>query len=438
MDTIISKNNIRIPFIIAVFIVTHTGCSVLETSSSNRLPSPSANGIENSFNPAGQLTLSENMYSIRLYSTNSPNSAPIIQLHSDQQLQLDFETLGLDSRQFRVRFTHHNPDWSNSGLPPEYFLDGFQSVYINGGETSRQTRPSYLRFSLRFPNQDFSFTFSGNYMLHVEDADNGNLLFTLPFFIYENEGSITSSVDERTTPRQNLRRFDFPVSRYALPESVDQPQFDLEFYYTQNRFWGRSKQANELDFSAPDHVQFEMRTDDGFIGDYEFNGLNFTSISQLSPGVSEIDTDPEIPIVILEDDSEGFSNQQPVNSSGRTGPSTSMRGEYAQVIFRFDHQQTLSENSGIYLVGDFNQWAIQSQNRLTLNEEINRWETSAVFKTGNYRYKYVVLENNKVDDLIFDRQFSSDRQEYHAMVYKKDWDTQTFRLLQVNPFYSGY
>jgi hypothetical protein len=415
-------------------------CTFFETTERNQQSTqitPISSGIQNAFNPPGQITLSENVHSIQLYRKSSTSAAPIIKLNSSEQLQLKFETLGFGSRQFQVRFTHHNPDWSDSGLAPDLFMDGFQTDYISGGQASREAQPSYRQFSFDFPNQDFTFTFSGNYMLHVEDSNNGNLLFAIPFFIYENEGSVISGVETQVTPRRNLRSSHRTISRYYLPEEITQPQFDLEFYFVQNRFWGRMKRAVELDFSAPNHVLFETSSRNTFIGDYEFRRLSFRDITQTEQQISEIDLSSTLPLIILNDDVEGFSEIHTLSSTGRVGaPDYSLNARYANVVFRFDHQQNLSENAEIYLVGDFNQWAIQSGNRLNYSESLDRWETSAIVKAGSYHYKYVVFENNRIDDLIFDDRFSTGRQEYHAMVYKRDQSTRVYRLLQINHFFA--
>lgn len=429
---------LRIVPLLSLILILSTGCTLFETSSHSQSSSRSltSSGVENNFNPPGQLTFSDNVYSIQLHRKSSPGSAPFIQLNSNQQLRLRFETLGFSSRQFRVRFTHHNPDWTNSGLPPEFFLEGFQTIYMTGGVRSRNTQISYQQFNLEFPNNDISFKHSGNFMLHIEDTDSGNLLFTLPFFIYENRGSVTSHVETQITPRQNLRITHHPVSRYNLPEDINQPQFDLEFYYVQNRFWGKMKRAVELDFSAPDHVQFETSRENNFTGDYEFRTLSFREISQTEQQISEVDLSESFPLVILNDDAEGFSGFQGLNNIGRTGnPDYNLSARYANVFFRFDHQQNLPDNSEIYLVGDFNQWAVQTDNRMQYQENIDRWETSVIMKPGRYHYKYVVLHDNRIHDLIFDDRFSTGLQEYHALVYMRDQTRQTYRLLQINHFF---
>ena len=421
-----------------MILILLSSCTLFENSAEHTRDSPAATGLENIFNPPNQLFLSKYVLSPQLFVDDNVNTPPIIRLNSSQQLQLRFETLGFDSHQFRISFSHHNPDWSRSPLPPERFIEGFTMLNLSGGQLSRDRQPGYRQFIYTFPNRDFSFRYSGNYMIHIEDADTGNLLFTMPFYVYENEGAIRSSVDRQLTPRQDFRTRHYPISRYELPDFLDQPQFDLEFYYVQNRFWGRAERSNELDFSAPDHVQFEMRRDNSFVGDYEFRWLSLDRISEQVEQVAEVDLTAEIPVVILNDDSEGFLNPPPRNLNARTGfPDPGLDAPYSNVYFRLDHEQEITSGAEIHLVGDFSNWTIHSGSKMYYLSEIDRWQGSAVIKAGNYHYKYILVDNNRIDDLAFDSRFTFNPQEYHAFVYMRDHTRQYYRLLQVNQFFSN-
>lgn len=442
-DSFISKSGLSSPFIkqftaILITVSVVSGCVLFETSERDRIGDsrPAVSGIDNLFNPPGQVIAGVSVSSIQLYKYENPLSAPFYELGSDHQLQLRFDHIGSESRQFRVTFTHHNPDWTRSSLSSDQFLDGLQNITVSGGDLSQNSQPYYRQFSFRFPNRDVNFRVSGNYMLRVEDSLTGNLVFTIPFFVTENKGSVRSSVEELTVPRQNLRTSHRPVSLYRLPEEVDQPQFDLRFHYVQNRFWGRFRIADELDFSSPDEVQFELSRQRSFTGDYEFRILNLDGLSQLNPQVSEADLTRSPPKVILEDEAEGFPRFLSDDRRGRASlPATDPNRGYAEVLFRFDPDGDIPEDGKVYLTGDFNNWSIRSEQKLEYNQRIDRWETSAIMKEGRYHYKYILIQNNRIDDLYFDQLFGRVGQEYHALVYMRDSRNFYYRLLQTNQFF---
>lgn len=381
----------------------------------------------------------DSIRSIQFHRVGNPTSAPILNLDENNQLILRFESLWRESKSYRVSLSHHNPDWSRSSLAPERFMDGFQTIPLNNTQVSSNHRPSYRQYSFIFPTEQFRITKSGNYLLTVEDTDTGYLVLSLPFFVSENAGSISSSVEEISVPRQNLRRMHRPVSRYLLPDFVEQPQFDLEFYFAQNRFWGRTRQAGEIDFSDPNHVQFEVSQQDAFIGDYEFNLLTLDRLSQGDNNVVEAYPGEVPPRLVLRDDAEGFAASHQINLS-RLGPfgapDMNLNAGYANVVFRFDLESPPDSTASVHLLGDFNNWSVNRNNRLTYDEQTGRWETNAIIKQGDYKYKYVLVENEEIEDLYFDDQFINNRQQYHAFVYMRDSDDFYYRLLQVQTFFS--
>ena len=431
-------NQMNPVFLFSIVFTVLIGCSHSGSSSGGTEPLPRVQSVENLFNVPGQIVADNLVRSIQFHRSGNRNSAAIIELNSAQKLELTFETMQFDSRQFRVNISHHNPDWSRSSLGRDSFLDGLFTLYINSGRVSSVQQPQYRQYNFTFPNEDLRLLKSGNYMVSIEDADTGFLVLSLPFFVTENEGSIASSVESLITPRQNLRSSHRPVSRYRLPEIAEQPQFDLSFYYVQNRFWGRATKADEVDFSSPREVHFEVNRNTPFIGDYEFLELDLSDFTQRNPRVLEYYPAENPPKVILLDDASRFTASGRLVGSGKFGsPVMSLNSRYIDVQFTFEPGIPPEANSEIYVVGDFNNWAIQSANRLRYDPETDRWKTNAILKEGVYRYKYVLLEDGEIDDLYFDDLFTNTRQEYHTFIYMRDNREFYHRLLQYNHFFSN-
>lgn len=426
--------------LISFCLLSLTACSGSGGTLTNRQIQAAhmSQGYQNSFQVAGHQFDSTVLRSVQFSRTGNLSSAPVIELGSSQTLELFFEVLSFDSNQFSVSFTHHNPDWSRSSLPPEFFMSGLQRRNLDSGRVSQNQRPSYRQYQFRFPGDDLRFTKSGNYMIHLYDHDSRNTLLSLPFFVTENIGALRSSVEDFPSPRQNLRRSHRPVSSYSLPESVEQPIFDLEFYFVQNQFWGRALKADELDFSDPKEVRFQTGSRFAFIGDYEFLSLSLQNLNRSNPQIFETDPAEIPPRVTLRDDISGFSAAGRAAATGRFGrPERRLSGQYATVQFIFEPGKNLFPGQQIYLVGDFNNWSIHPEYRLRFDQRLNRWTGSSVIKEGSYFYKYVVVSGNQIDDLIFDDLFSNSQQEYHALVYKRDHREFYYRLLQIQQFTSS-
>ena len=423
--------------IILISLLIIGGCSSSENGTRGTTQfSTALTGPQNSFTVPGQLVLSDLVHSIQLSRAGSRNSAPIMRLKSDDTLKLTFDLLQFDSRSLRVSFTHHNPDWSRSNLVQDFYQEGFFNLTLDSGTVSTNQRPTFRSYTYEFPNRDVQFLVSGNYMVRVEDADTGNLLFSMPFFVTENEGDIISQVETALSSRTEIQYAHYPRSMFELPDFVEMPQFNLEFYYVQNQFWGRKMIARELDTSTEGEVLFEMERQRPFNGDYEFQFLSLNNLSLSAPQISTFDPTTIPPRVTLFDDAQGFSASRTRISGNRFGnPNQSRSAQYADVHFRLDPEDELSEDAAIYLVGDFNNWALQSNYALEYDSDIDRWKTNGIIKEGSYSYKYVLIEDNRINDIALDDSYTRVEQEYHAFVYYRDPDRNYFRLLQTNNFF---
>ncbi len=60
------------------------------------------------------------------------------------------------------------------------------------------------------------------------------------------------------------------------------------------------------------------------------------------------------------------------------------------------------------------------------------WKGNALIKQGIYAYKYVIVTDNRIDDLSLDQGFISSRQEYFTFIYFNDPDRHFDRLLKVD------
>lgn len=410
-----------------------TGCAVLlEGSNAQKDLPPEA--LSNGFTVAPQVSPPRNIQSVQLYRTGSPASPPVIRLESDERLTLAFDLLDTRTRQFVARIRHYSSNWEKSGLNPNYYIDGFFEDYLGGGIKSYTQRPAYRHFEYSFPNRQFSLTVSGNYLLSIYDADNNELLFALPFFVTEDEGSIESRVEKLFARREDLREQDQLFSNYRYPAYVELPSFDLSFFYVQNRFWGRARSVRFFDTSTPGMVHFHLSQEEAFLGDYEFKILDVRSLSADGSRIVSYEPGTIPPQVILRRDIQALdpvSVFRPGPVSGFGLPLHERDARYAKIQFKLETRKQLPSGQEVYLVGDFNGWSINELNRMEFDRASDLWEGSALVKQGEYAYKYVVAEDNRIDDLFLDRSFTFSRQEYFTLVYFRDPTRHFDRLLKV-------
>lgn len=415
-----------------IVLIIVSGCTASQTSTSGNDRNASNRSLENAFSILQQKPPPQYIQSIQLYKKGNVRNAPIITLNSSEKLSLEFDYLGGESKQFKIEATHRNKSWEKSPLPPNFYMGGFNETYFSGGLASFSQRPSYYHFKYEFPNPQLSFKASGNYLLSIYDYDTDELLFTLPFFISEDQGLLNTRIESIFVKRKDLRAEDQPFSTYRYPGFVEFPRFDLTFIYVQNQFWGRSRIVEDFDTSSPEEVNFHLDRDRAFLSNYEFNTLDLRGLNIDGQRILDVQKSTTPPKVILRRDVQAFNLAPRFAPDVRFGiPAGDRSASYANVQFTLETASALSANEKIYLVGDFNNWTISELNRMQYNSETGLWEGLAFIKEGEYAYKYVVLKNRRVDDLTLDQGFRFDSQSYITLVYFKDPTRNFDRLLKV-------
>ncbi len=423
-------------FILAAGVLLN-GCSAsISNSVSNR---DSGEQYVSRYLVPNQLPVPQSIQSVQLYRKGSDNNPPIIELGSAQKMVLAFDELSDLSGQFRITFTHHDQDWDNSNIPQDWYLEGINEIIVGGGEKNELSDPDFFHYETEFPNNRLKFKISGNYMLHVSDYNSGVKLFSLPFFVTEDAGEIRSWVETIYNAGQRYNAVDQPFSEFVYPDFIEFPQFDLSFYFVQNRFWGDQKRSENYDFSEQDRSQFHLSRERAFPANYDFIGLNLNFLSVDGSQIIDVQFGQTPPLVILREDILNFTSD-PVSSwtSNFGNPKSSTDSRYASVRFRFDDGGRFSEDKGVYLVGDFNQWLLSENNKLHYNEDSGYWETTSLIKQGTYTYKYATKEGEYgIDDLILSDTVTRRNQEYASFVYFQDPEYRYQRLLQVQIFRSS-
>lgn len=429
-------NSIRLCIGLALTIWL-AGCAIPNSIVRNDPERSREPAIENPFVLPIQEAPPPDIQSVRLYRRGSTANSPIIKLGTNETLILEFDYLGETNKQYRAEVTHYNRDWSESALLPDFYLSGFSTTYINTGQKSLSQRPSYFHYSFEFPNSQLSFKISGNYLLSVYDYETDELLFSLPFFIHEGEGILKTQTEEIFAQSRGLSRQHQLFSYFSYPSFVEIPQFDLNFVYVQNQFWGRAKEVDFFDTSSPGQVHFQLSQDQAFVSDYTFKLLDLSTLTADGLQILSIEEDTIPPKVVLQRDVQNLDPSPNLLPDTRFGlPVDDRNAAYAEVHFRLETNSQVNPNTKVFLVGGFSGWIIDRRNRMQFDPENNWWEGHALIKQGQYAYKYVIVDQYTIDDLTLDQGLFSTRQQYLTLVYFRDPTRNYDRLLQVDQIIS--
>lgn len=387
----------------------------------------------------GQLPAPNSIRSVQLYANGYEGNPPVIELGSNQQLVLEFDEMRAVSGQYRLTFTHHDRNWERSSLPDPWIFDGVNELFIRGGVRNQAAKPDYYHYEYAFPNRNLSFNVSGNYMLHVYDFETNTELFSLPFFVTENEGEFSTRSETIFNAGTEGAATDQIFGRFMYPEFVEFPRYDLTYSVIQNRFWKRVRKAQQISVAEDGLMEFHLSRDNAFPASYEFTTADLTEFSLQSSDIYSYDPSTIPPEVVLKDDQLNFSTDPRMVFESEYGfPDDSRTAQYGDISFRLNTGGDLTNSEDLYLLGDFNQWTINQRNRLKFVPEIGVYETSALVKEGKYNYKYVIYQNGSIDDLILNDSISKRDQEYITFVYYLDPQNQYYRILNFEVLNSRY
>lgn len=387
----------------------------------------------------GQLPAPISIRSVQLYTEGYEGNPPIIELGTNQQLILEFDEMRAVSGQYRISFTHHDRNWEQSSLPDPWIFDGVNELSIRGGVRNQISKPDYYHYSYSFPNRDLSFNVSGNYMLHVYDYDSNTELFSLPFFVTENEGEFITRTETVFNTGDNGAAIDQVFGRFIYPEYVEFPRYDLSYSVIQNRFWKRVKRAQQISVAEDGLMEFHLSRNNAFPASYEFSTVDLSNFSLQSPDIYNYDPSEIPPKVVLKDDQLNFTSDPKTVFESEFGfPDDARSAQYGNVTFRLNTGGNLEDEEHLYLLGDFNQWTISDRNRLRYNQNLGIYEATSLIKEGKYNYKYVTYKNGEIDDLLLNDSLTKRDQEYITFVYFLDPQNHYYRILNFEVLNSRY
>lgn len=386
----------------------------------------------------GQLPAPSSIRSIELYNPDLNSKLPVIRLGTSDRITLEFDELSVISGQFRVSFSHHDRDWKVSGLPDPWIYDGINELYLRGGVRNRFNKPDYHHYTFRFPAEELTFRVSGNYMMHVYDFESGVELFSLPFFVTENEGELSTQTETILNAGENGAAIDQIFGRYVFPEYVIFPAFELSYELTQNRFWNKSRQADQISVNEQGEVLFHNSRDNAFASNFAFSRTDLRIFSLQSNEIFAFEPARIPPKVVLRDDQLNFTASPNILFDTEYGyPMDNRDAQYGMVHFRLNTAGFMERSSTIYLIGDFNQWALTESAKMRYNEEIGVLESRVLLKQGVYNYVYAVRNDEELDPLMLTDALTFQDQEYISRVYYMDPQMQYYRLMNIQVINSG-
>ncbi|MFM8486029.1 MAG: type IX secretion system plug protein domain-containing protein, partial [Bacteroidota bacterium] len=139
--------------------------------------------------------LDDQVRSVKLSVMGAPLSMPIVDIKAPGGvLNLEFDHLGDELRDYAYTILHCNRDWSFSELDQLEYIDGFTEDRITSIEPSFNTITQYTHYTLRLPNQNVRWSKSGNYILRITDKEDDRVVLERRFMVVEPQWRIDANL----------------------------------------------------------------------------------------------------------------------------------------------------------------------------------------------------------------------------------------------------
>ena len=377
----------------------------------------------------------QNIKSIQLRPLQENNFTSIVPLGT--VLELSFDDLEADSKDYQYKIEHKTHDWQSSRLLPSQYIDGFDENTIIDVTNSFNTLQSYTHYSVKIPNINTVITKSGNYLLSVLNDDD-EVVFTRRFVLYENATIIGVSVERsRNTKTVNTQQtIQLSVNHPNI--QINNPNNEINIVLLKNNNWDEKITDLQPTFFKQNQLLYTYTNNTNFWGGNEY--LNFDSkfIRNRSLNILGIDKKEVFHHYLYP-----FS----YNPFKKYGYNPDINGQFVIRTLEAEDEKTEADyammhfsvlvdepfkDKDVYIYGAFNNFEISEENKMSYYPNKKAYKGNYLLKQGFYNYTFATVNSEGVVDTNeINGTFYETENEYTAIVYYKPFGSFYERVIGV-------
>jgi Domain of unknown function (DUF5103) len=386
-----------------------------------------------------------NIKTVRLYNSGNQLSIPVINLNSNDQVELHFDDMDADVKYYYYAFQLCNNDWIPVNLSQFDYIKGFTQIKISNYRFSSIALKRYTHYQAIIPDRSSYPTRSGNYILKVYlNGDTSQLAFTKRLMVVENKASILGRVVQPYAPEffRTHQRVQFTVAIKGL-DAFNAGQ-QLKVIILQNYRWDNALKNIAPTFIRGTTLEYNSESIGVFPGSKEWRWLDVTDFHLQSEKVLTANYNKSSTEVFLRPDGprEGqrYVYYRDYNgmfvSSAIRGLNPLWESDYATIHFSFAPPNGAAyTNQDIYLFGQLTNYNYTDSLKMSFNQDKGIYETHLLLKQGYYDYTYVgVDKNNSAVRSELDGNYYETENLYTILVYYRSFIDRSDELIGVATF----
>ncbi|MCB0739303.1 MAG: DUF5103 domain-containing protein [Bacteroidetes bacterium] len=384
-------------------------------------------GVSAQKNSLSDSIYNPNIKTVLFQGRDAEEPYPKIRLGSDDMLELHFDELGTEAKNYQFTVVHCNYNWKPSGLLPNQYIDGLNSDFINVYNNSFNTYINYIHYENSFPNFNMKPIISGNYLLKVyEDGDEEKLVLTKRFYVVDYSAKIDAVLRRATLARHmyTSHEIDFNVNISALQSFI--PRNDFRVTLRQNNRWDNAKYNIEPQFVLEKELQYNYEEENVFKAFNEFRvfdtrNVRFGGQSLYKNYLS--DSSVYHAVLYAEKDRSELPHRYYIDLNGHyiiqnlDGQNDDLESDYVWVHFYM--LSTYEMEQDVYVFGALSNWKLKPEFKMEYNKEKHWYHTKVLLKQGFYNYVFAAEKNGKPDLEELEGSYYETENDYEIIVYQR-------------------
>lgn len=392
------------------------------------------------------------IHSVKLYKTGDPLSYPVIQLNSAELLELVFDDLDADIKNYYYTYQLCNADWSPSSLKPFDYIRGFQQMRITTYRPSSIAFTRYTHYQAVIPDRNSVPTQSGNYLLKVyRDADTSKLVFTKRFFVVDRKTSVSARILQPFNGNLFKTHQKLQVALQLDPQLKIFNQQDVKVVLLQNFSWLRWAYLTRPTLVRGNYFEYTDESQTTFAAGKEWRWIDLRSLRLMSERMLRIDKQATRTDVYIKPDSErqqqvyfyyrDLNGLYTLETTDNINPF--WQSDYAYVHFSFFPPGNQPyPGRDLYVFGELSGFNLNENVKMEFNEERGAYEKTLLLKQGFYNYCYITLPvNDGTGNLSFENtegNYWGTENVYQVLVYYRPFGGRHDELIGFTFLTSGF
>jgi len=348
-----------------------------------------------------------NIHSVKLYKYGDIYSYPVMMLNSADQLELHFDDLDADYKNYYYTFQLCNADWSPADIQSFDYIRGFQTNRITTYRNSSIISTRYTHYQATIPERNSAPTRSGNYLLKVFlNDDPSKLVFTKRFLVVNNKAAVSALITQPFNANffRTHQRVQVTVNTVNAQINAFSPQ-DLKVAMVQNNVWSSATIIDRPNIFRGNYFEYSDEENTTFQAGKEWRWIDLRSLRLMSDRMAKIiDTNKTRTDIYVKAD--GDRSQQvyiyyrdlngiyTIENTDGTNPF--WQSDYAWVHFTYIPPGNRAyEGRSVYVFGELTSFATDDESKMVFNEQTGVYEKSIYLKQGYYNYSYVTMTDKK-------------------------------------------